>query len=141
MTFAAMEKRKNIRRSKNRVENMAFNDTIQHIFKEGHIMKTIEEIMKVTECNLEQAEQLLDELTKLPEKLCNYMSDHLDIVNAYNADEIEVRRHFDYSRDGGNIIVKRVNKKFPTYLDGTPNYDNWKYCFDCLIDYVGVCAY
>lgn len=104
-------------------------------------MKTIEEIMKVTECNLEQAEQLLDELTKLPEKLGNFMSDHLDIVNAYNADAIEVRRHFDYSRDGGNIIVKRVNKKFPTYLDGTPNYDHWKYCFDCLIDYVGVSAY
>lgn len=120
---------------------MAYNDTIQHIFKEGHIMKTIEEIMKVTECNLEQAEQLLDELTKLPEKLGNYMSDHLDIVNACNADAIEVRRHFDYSRDGGNIIVKRVNKEFPTYLDGTPNYDHWKYCFDCLIDYVGVSAY
>ena len=104
-------------------------------------MKTIEEIMKVTECNLEQAEQLLDELTKLPEKLGNYMSDHLDIVNACNADEIEVRRHFDYARDGGNIIVKRVNKEFPTYLDGTPNYYHWKYCFDCLIDYVGVSAY
>ena len=141
MTFVAMGKRKSIRISKSRVENMAYNDTIQHIFKEGHIMKTIEEIMKVTECNLEQAEQLFDELTKLPEKLGNFMSDHLDIVNAYNADEIEVIRHFGYSRDGGNIIVKRVNKKFPTYLDGTPNYDNWKYCFDCLIDYVGVSAY
>ena len=71
----------------------------------------------------------------------NFMSDHLDIVNAYNADEIEVRRHYDYSRNSGNIIIKRVNKKFPTYLDGTPNYNHWKYCFDCLIDYVGESMY
>jgi hypothetical protein len=104
-------------------------------------MKTIDEIMKVTECTLEQAEKLHNELIKLPEKLGNFMSDHLDIVNAYNADEIEIRRHFDYSRNGGNIIIKRVNKKFPTYLDGTPNYNHWKYCFDCLIDYVGESMY
>ena len=29
-------------------------------------MKTIDEIMKVTECNLEQAEKLYNELIKLP---------------------------------------------------------------------------
>ncbi len=104
-------------------------------------MKTINEIMKVTECNLEQAENLYDELIKLPEKLRDFMSDHLDVVNACNADEIEVRRHFDYSRNGGNIIVKRVKKKYPTYLDGTPNYDHWCYCFDCLIGYVGESVY
>lgn len=104
-------------------------------------MKTIDEIMKVTESTLEQAEKLHNELIKLPEKLGNFMSDHLDIVNAYNADEIEVRRHYDYSRNSGNIIIKRVNKKFPTYLDGTPNYNHWKYCFDCLIDYVGESMY
>ena len=34
MTFAAMEKRKSIRISKSRVEYMAYNDTIQRIFKE-----------------------------------------------------------------------------------------------------------
>ena len=100
-------------------------------------MKTIDEIMKVTECTKEQAEKLYNELIKLPEKLGNFMSNQLDIVNAFNADEIEVRRHFDYSRNGGNIIVKRIDKKFPTYLDGTPNYNHWVYCFDCLIDYVG----
>lgn len=49
-------------------------------------MKTINEIMKVTECTLEQAEKIRDELTKLPEKLGNFMSDHLDVVNACNAD-------------------------------------------------------
>lgn len=104
-------------------------------------MKTIEEIMKVTGCNSELAKQLYNELTKLPEKLGEYMSDHLDVVNAFNADAIEVRRHYDYSKHGGNIIIKRVNKKFPTYLDGTPNYDHWKYCFDCLVDYVGESIY
>lgn len=104
-------------------------------------MKTINEIMKVTECTLEQAEKLHNELIKLPEKLGNFMSDHLDVVNACNADEIEVRRHYDYSRNGGNIIVKRTNKEFPSYLDGTPNYDHWQYCFDCLIDYVGESVY
>lgn len=31
-------------------------------------MKTIDEIMKVTECTLEQAEKLHNELIKLPEK-------------------------------------------------------------------------
>lgn len=104
-------------------------------------MKTITEIMKVTECSLEQAEKLYTDLHKLPEKLREFMSDNLDIVNAYNADEIEVRRHGDYSRDGGNIMVKRVNKRFPTYSDGTPNYDYWKYCFNCSYDYVGVSVY
>lgn len=100
-------------------------------------MKTIDEIMKVTECTKEQAEKLYNELIKLPEKLGNFMSDNLNIVNAFNADEIEVRRHYDYSRNGGNIVVKRIDKKFPSYLDGTPNYNHWVYCFDCLIDYVG----
>lgn len=104
-------------------------------------MKTINEIMKVTECTFEQAEKLRSELYKLPEKLGNFISDHLDVVNAYNANEIEIRRYFDYSRTGGNIIIKRVNKEFPTYLDGTPNYNHWKYSFDCLIDYVGESIY
>ena len=63
-------------------------------------MKTIDEIMKATECTKEQAEKLYNELIKLPEKLGNFMSNQLDIVNAFNADEIEVRRHFDYSRNG-----------------------------------------
>ena len=52
-----------------------------------------------------------------------------------------MRRHFDYSRYGCNIIVKRVNKDYPSYLDGTPNYNHWKYCFDYLIDYVGESMY
>ena len=104
-------------------------------------MKTIDEIMKVTECNLEQAEKLYNELIKLPEKLGDFISEHLDIVNAFNADEIEVRRYFDHSRYAGNIIVKRVNKDYPSYLDGTPNYNYWKYCFDYLIDYVGESMY
>ena len=104
-------------------------------------MKTIDEIMKVTECNLEQAEKLYNELTKLPEKLGDFISEHLDIVNAFNADDIEVRRHFDHSRHGGNIIVKRINKDYPSYLDGTPNYNHWKYCFDYLIGYVGESMY
>ena len=141
MTFAAMGKRKKIRISKSRVENMAFNDTIQHIFKEGHIMKTIEEIMKVTGCDSKTAKILFNELTKLPEEIGNYMSDHLDVVDAVDAVAIGVDRLTEYSKYDGRIMVKRVNKKFPTYLDGTPNYDHWKYCFDCLIDYVGVSAY
>ena len=49
-------------------------------------MKTIDEIMKVTECNSEQAEKLYNELIKLPEKLGDFISEHLDIVNAFNAD-------------------------------------------------------
>lgn len=104
-------------------------------------MKTINEIMEVTECNLELATKLYNELTKLPKDLANFMSDNLDIVNAYNADDIEVRRHYDYSRVGGNIIVKRINKQFPTYLNGEPNYNHWKYCFDCLINYVSESVY
>lgn len=48
-------------------------------------MKTINEIMELTECNLEQAEKLYNELIKLPEKLGEFMSDHLDVVNACNA--------------------------------------------------------
>ena len=104
-------------------------------------MKTIDEIMKVTECNLEQAEKLYNELIKLPEKLGDFISEHLDIVNAFNADEIEVRRCFDYSRYGCNIIVKRVNKDYPSHLDGTPNYNHWKYYFNYLIDYVGESMY
>ncbi len=54
-------------------------------------MKTIMEIMKVTECSLEQAEKLYTDLYKLPEKLREFMSDKLDIVNAYNADEVSVK--------------------------------------------------
>ena len=104
-------------------------------------MRTINEIMEVTECNLELAEKLYNELIKLPKKLGDFMSDHLDVVNAYNADEIEVRRHCDYSRTGGNIIVMRVNKKFPTYFNGTPNYNYWKYCFDYSINYIGESVY
>lgn len=104
-------------------------------------MKTINEIMELTECNLEQAEKLYNELIKLPEKLGEFMSDHLDIVNACNAYDIEVRRHYDYSRYSGNIIVKRVSKRFPTYLDGTPNCTHWQYCFDYLLDYVGESVY
>ena len=104
-------------------------------------MKTIEEIMKVTECTKEQAEKLRNDLMKLPEKLGNFMFDHLDIVNAFNADDIEVRRHYDYSRHGANIIVKRQQTDFPTYLDGTPWYNHWRYCFDCLVDYVGESVY
>lgn len=98
-------------------------------------MKTIEEIMKVTECNSELAEKLYNELIKLPEKLGEFMSDHLDVVNAYNADDIEVMRLCDYSRDGSGIItVTRVDEEFPTDLDGIPNYNRWKYCFNCLFD-------
>ena len=104
-------------------------------------MKTIEEIMKVTECNLEQAEKLHDELTKLPENLGEFISDILDRVNAFNADKIEVRRHYDVSRDGANIIVKRKRTDFPTYLDGTPWYKHWIYYFDCVINYVGNSRY
>ena len=76
-------------------------------------MKTIEEIIKVTECTEEQAEKLHDELAKLPENLREFISDNLDQVNAFNADEIEVRRRHDHSRNGANIIVKRG---FSTYL-------------------------
>lgn len=104
-------------------------------------MKTIDEIIKVTECTKEQAEKLYDELTKLPENLRKFISDNLGRVNAFNADEIEVRRHFGYSRYGANIIVKRQRTDFPTYLDGTPWYNHWKYCFDYLIDYVGESRY
>ena len=105
-------------------------------------MKTIEEIMKVTECNLEQAEKLHDELTKLPEDLREFISDNLDQVNAFNTDEIEVIRHYGYSRNGANIIVKRQRTDFPTYLDGTPWYkQHWKYCFDFVINYVGESCY
>lgn len=104
-------------------------------------MKTIEEIIKVTECTKEQAEKLHDELAKLPDELCEFISDNLDKVNAFNADEIEVRRHYDYSRVGANIIVKRQRTDFPTFIDGTPWYNHYKYCFDCLINYVGESFY
>ena len=104
-------------------------------------MKTIEEIIKVTECTKEQAEKLHDELTKLQYDLREFISDDLDQVNAFNANEIEVRRHYDYSRNGANIIVKRQRTDFPIYLDGTPCYNHWKYCFDCLINYVGESCY
>ena len=104
-------------------------------------MKTINEIMKITECSREQAEHLYNELTEFPEKLGDFVSEHLDIVNAFNADEIEVVRHFGYSRFGANILVKRIDNRYPTYLDGTPNYKYWKYCFDSLIDYVGESFY
>jgi hypothetical protein len=105
-------------------------------------MKTIDEIMKATECTREQAERLYDDLTKLPEKLGEFISDNLDRVNAYNADEIDVIRHGGYSRYGANIIVKRQRTDdFATYLDGTPWYNHWKYCFDVLINYVGESCY
>ena len=104
-------------------------------------MKTIEEIIKVTECTKEQAEKLHDELTKLPENLREFISDNLDRVNAFNANEIKVIRHNNYSRHGANIIVKRQRTDFPTYLDGTPWYKHWMYCFDCVINYVGESRY
>lgn len=104
-------------------------------------MKTIEGIMKATGCDSKTAKILFNELTKLPEEIGNFMSDHLDIVNACNADAIGVDRLTENSKYNGRIIVKQVNKDFPKLLDGTPNYDHWKYCFDCLIDYVGVSAY
>lgn len=104
-------------------------------------MKTIEEIINVTECTKEQGEKLYDELIKLPENLRNFISDNLDQVNAFNANEIEVRRHYDCSRYGANIIVKRQRTDFPTYLDGTHWYKHWKYCFDCMINYIGESVY
>ena len=101
-------------------------------------MKSINEIMKDTECTKEQAEKLYEDLTKLPEKLGEFISNNLDRVNAFNANEIEVTRLYGYSRDAANVIVKRQRTdNFPTYLDDTPRYHYWKYCFDCLIDYVG----
>lgn len=104
-------------------------------------MKTIDEIINVTECTEEQGKQLHDELNKLPPKLRDFMSDNLDIVNAFNADEIEVVRHYGYSRNGANIIVKRQRTDFPTYSDGTPWYNHWKYCFDYLMNYIGESVY
>ena len=104
-------------------------------------MKTIEEIIKVTGCTKEQAKKLHDELTKLPENLGEFMSDNLDRVNAFNADEIKVIRHYNYSRYGANIIIKRQRTDFPTYLNGTPWYNHWKYCFNRLINYVGESCY
>ena len=104
-------------------------------------MKTIEQIIKVTECTKEQAKKLHDELTKLPENLSEFISDNLDRVNAFNANEIEVIRHYNYSRHGANFIVKRQRTDFLTYLDGTPWYNHWKYCFICEFFYVGECCY
>lgn len=104
-------------------------------------MKTIEEIIKATGCTKEQAEKLRDELTKLPRDLGEFISDNLDRVNAFNADEIKVIRHYNCSRYGANIIVKRQRTDFPTYLDGTPWYTHQKYCFDYLINYVGESCY
>ena len=101
-------------------------------------MKTIDEIMKVTECNLEQAEKLYNELINLPEELGNFMSDHLDVVNAFDADEIKVIRHDYDSVYLGYSAVKRVSKDFPTFLDGRPNCTYWYYCFDCLLAYTNV---
>ena len=100
-------------------------------------MKTITEIKKVTECSMEQAVKLHDDLTKLPEELGEFVSDHLDVVNAFNADEIKVLRHYNYSKNGCNIIVDRVTEEGPLF----PSYRHWKYCFDWLIDYVGVSCY
>lgn len=109
--------------------------------KGDFIMKTIDEIIKATECTEIQAKQLLDDLIALPDELGEFISDNLDRVNAFNADEIEVRRHYDYSRYGANVIVKRRRTDFPTYLDGTPWYNHFKYCFDCLVNYVGESVY
>ena len=55
-------------------------------------MKTIEEIMKVTGCDSKSAKILFNELTKLPEEIGNYMSDHLDVVDAVDAVAILIRR-------------------------------------------------
>lgn len=106
-------------------------------------MKTVEEIMKVTECTKEQAEKLRDELTILPRDLGEFISDNLDRVNAFNADEIEVIRCYNCSRYGANIIVKRRRKDFPVIelITGTPWYDHWKYGFNYLINYVGESCY
>lgn len=110
---------------------MAYNDTIQCIFKEGHIMKTIEGIMKATGCDSKTAKILFNELTKLPEEIGNFMSDHLDVVDAANAVAIRVDRLTENSKYNGRIIVKRVNKDFPKLLDGTPNYNYIVYSFIC----------
>lgn len=93
-------------------------------------MKTINEIMKVTECTLEQAEKLYNKLIKLPEELGNFMSDHLDLVNAYNADEIQVIRHYGYSRYGADIIVRREEKVDPHYCEC--RYYSFNYEPDCI---------
>lgn len=104
-------------------------------------MLTIDEIMMKTECSQELAEKMYGDLLKLPERLRMFVYSHLDAINACNADDIEVRRHYDYSEVGCNIIVKRVNKMFPTYSDGTAFYDHWRYSFNCLVDYVGITVY
>lgn len=99
-------------------------------------MKTIEEIMSATECTKDQAMKLFDELTKLPSKLGEFISDNLDRVNAYNADEIEVIRHYGYSRHGANVIVGRLRADIIL-----PLYDRAKYCFDVSDNYIGVSFY
>lgn len=101
-------------------------------------MKTIEEIMNATECTKEQATRLFDELTKLPNNLGEFISNNLDRVNAYNADEIEVIRHFESSRNGANVIVKRRRAGDLAFL--LP-YDHVKYCFNVLTNYIGESSY
>lgn len=105
-------------------------------------MKTIEGIMKATGCDSKTAKILFNELTKLPEEIGNFMSDHLDVVDAVDAVAIGVDRLTENSKHDGRIIVKQVNKDFPKMLDGTPNCNYIVYSFSCgAIERIRKCVY
>lgn len=59
-------------------------------------------IRKKTGCTEDQAKYLAVEIRKLP-KLKDQIMKHLDKVNLYNCDKVELVRHFGYRDDGCNI--------------------------------------
>lgn len=74
-------------------------------------------IMKKTGCTRKQAKYLATEIKKLP-KLQDQIMEHLDEVNLYNCDKVELVRLYNYMDSSCNINGYRPDERI-SYKDMT----------------------